>query len=142
MIKPIIGIGSDVEQKKGDRERAFAYTTYVESLRRAGAVPVVIPPQPENAEAIAEGLDGIVLAGGDDCDPTVYGGPWPFALADVTAPVEIWHGRSDPAAPFAFAERAAAELPRATLHALDDEGHFVFHSHADEIAASIAGHAC
>src|SRR2546430_2946047 len=73
MIKPIIGIGSDVEQKKGDRERAFAYTTYVESLRRAGAVPVVIPPQPENAEAIAEGLDGIVLAGGDDCDPTVYG---------------------------------------------------------------------
>ncbi len=73
MIKPLIGIGSDVAQKKGERERAFAYTTYIESLRRAGAVPVVIPPQPENAEAIVEGLDGILLAGGDDCDPMVYG---------------------------------------------------------------------
>ena len=73
MIKPIIGIGSDVAHKKGERDRAFAFTTYIESLRRAGAVPVVIPPQPENAEAIAEGLDGILLAGGDDCDPTVYG---------------------------------------------------------------------
>ncbi|HEX9492555.1 MAG TPA: gamma-glutamyl-gamma-aminobutyrate hydrolase family protein [Thermoanaerobaculia bacterium] len=73
VIKPIIGIGSDVLLKKGERERAFAFSTYVESLRRAGAVPVVIPPQPENAEAIAEGLDGILLAGGDDCDPAVYG---------------------------------------------------------------------
>lgn len=73
MIKPIIGIGSDVTQKKGERERAFAYGSYIESLRRAGAVPVVIPPQPENAAAIGEGLDGILLAGGDDCDPTVYG---------------------------------------------------------------------
>jgi putative glutamine amidotransferase len=73
MIKPIIGIGSDVAQKKGERERAFAYTTYIESLRRAGAVPVVIPPQPENAAALVDGLDGILLAGGDDCDPTVYG---------------------------------------------------------------------
>jgi putative glutamine amidotransferase len=73
MIKPIIGIGSDVLLTKGERDRAFAYTTYVDSLRRAGAVPVVIPPQPENAEAIVGGLDGILLAGGDDCDPSVYG---------------------------------------------------------------------
>ena len=73
MTKPIIGIGSDVLQRKGERDRAFAFTTYVESLRRAGAVPVVIPPQPENAEAIVDGLDGILLAGGEDCDPTVYG---------------------------------------------------------------------
>src|SRR5438105_3569888 len=39
MIKPLIGIGSDVAQKKGERESAFAYSTYIESLRRAGAVP-------------------------------------------------------------------------------------------------------
>ena len=73
MIKPVIGIGSDVAQKKGERESAFAYSTYIESLRRAGAVPVVIPPQPENAAAIVESLDGILLAGGEDCDPAVYG---------------------------------------------------------------------
>lgn len=73
MIKPIVGIGSDLLNKKGERERAFVYTTYVESLRRAGAVPVLIPPQAENAEAMIAGLDGIVLAGGDDCDPAIYG---------------------------------------------------------------------
>jgi putative glutamine amidotransferase len=73
MTKPLIGIGSDVAQKKGERDRAFAYTTYVDSLRRAGAVPVVIPPQPENAAELVEDLDGLLLAGGDDCDPAVYG---------------------------------------------------------------------
>src|SRR5581483_9643525 len=72
-MKPVIGIGSDVLKEKGERDRAFAFITYTEALRRAGAIPVVIPPQPENAEAIVESLDGILLAGGDDCDPTVYG---------------------------------------------------------------------
>jgi len=73
MHKPLIGIGSDVVQKDGERDRAFVYTTYIESLKRAGAVPVIIPPQPENAADILEGLDGILLAGGDDCDPAEYG---------------------------------------------------------------------
>src|SRR5512140_2248992 len=73
MTKPIIGIGADLHTTPGKRERAFAYTTYIDSLRRAGAVPVLIPPQPENAADLVEGLDGIVLAGGDDCDPSVYG---------------------------------------------------------------------
>jgi putative glutamine amidotransferase len=73
LTTPIIGIGSDVQSPPGRRERAFAYLTYVESLRRAGAVPVLIPPQPENAAELIDGLDGILLAGGDDCDPSLYG---------------------------------------------------------------------
>jgi putative glutamine amidotransferase len=73
MTKPLIGIGSDINVTPGKRDRAFAYTTYVDSIRRAGAVPVVIPPQPENARELVETLDGILLAGGDDCDPAVYG---------------------------------------------------------------------
>lgn len=73
MIKPIIGIGSDVQSPEGERERAFTYLTYVEAVRRAGAIPVLIPPQPENAEQLMGELDGFLLAGGDDCDPAVYG---------------------------------------------------------------------
>lgn len=73
MTKPLVGIGADIAHKQGERDRAFAYTTYTESLRRAGAIPVIIPPQPENAREIVEELDGLVLAGGDDCDPAVYG---------------------------------------------------------------------
>src|SRR5688572_7906231 len=73
MTKPIIGIGTDVQSPSGERERAFIYLTYVEALRRAGAIPLLIPPQPENAAELVEGLDGILLAGGDDCDPAIYG---------------------------------------------------------------------
>jgi putative glutamine amidotransferase len=70
--KPIIGIGSDVHHVEGKRDSAFAYLTYVESLRKAGAIPVVIPPQPENAAEVVEQLDGILLAGGEDADPALY----------------------------------------------------------------------
>src|SRR6185436_2248318 len=73
MTKPLIGIGSDVQSPPGKRERAFAYLTYVDALRRAGAIPMLIPPQPENAAELVSELDGLLLAGGDDCDPAVYG---------------------------------------------------------------------
>jgi putative glutamine amidotransferase len=72
LSKPIIGIGSDVHHVKGSRDSAFAYLTYIESLRKAGAIPVVIPPQPENAAEVVEQLDGILLAGGEDADPALY----------------------------------------------------------------------
>jgi putative glutamine amidotransferase len=72
-MKPIIGIGSDVSHVEGERDRAFVYTTYTEALRRAGALAVLIPPQPENANELVDSLDGILLAGGEDCDPALYG---------------------------------------------------------------------
>src|ERR1043165_2846416 len=74
MAKPLIGIGSDVLRQRGERDRAFVFTTYVEALRRAGAVPVLVPPQPENAREVVDDLDGLLLAGGDDCAPAAYGG--------------------------------------------------------------------
>lgn len=71
-MKPVIGIGGDVVPS-GSRDSAFAYTTYVEALKRAGAIPLVVPPQPENVEEVLDSLDAVLLAGGHDCDPTVYG---------------------------------------------------------------------
>lgn len=73
MIKPIIGIGADIQSPRGKRELSFAYVTYCEAVRRAGAIPLVIPPQPENAEELLSRLDGVLLAGGFDCDPSIYG---------------------------------------------------------------------
>lgn len=73
MKKPLIGIGSDVMKESGRRDRATTYLTYVESVRQAGGVPLIIPPQTENAAELVERLDGLLLAGGFDCDPAVYG---------------------------------------------------------------------
>ncbi|HSP35348.1 MAG TPA: gamma-glutamyl-gamma-aminobutyrate hydrolase family protein [Thermoanaerobaculia bacterium] len=72
-MKPLIGIGSDVQKSSGKRDEVFAYSTYIDALKRAGAIPVLIPPQPENAAGVVAGLDGVLLAGGQDCDPRVYG---------------------------------------------------------------------
>jgi putative glutamine amidotransferase len=72
LSKPIIGIGSDVHHVEGSRDSAFSYLTYVEAVRKAGAIPVLIPPQPENAAEVVEQLDGILLAGGEDADPALY----------------------------------------------------------------------
>jgi len=72
-MKPIIGIGSDIRSPEGKRESAFTYLTYTEAVRRAGGIPVLVPPQPENAKDLIDELDGVLLAGGDDCDPAVYG---------------------------------------------------------------------
>jgi len=73
-MKPLIGIGSDLTQPaKGERVRAFAFATYTESVRQAGGIPLVIPPQQENAEELLAQLDGLLLAGGDDFDPRAYG---------------------------------------------------------------------
>jgi pimeloyl-ACP methyl ester carboxylesterase len=66
-------------------------------------------------------------------DLRMYGGAWPVDLAALTMPVEIWHGRSDPAVPIAFAEALARTVAQPRLHLCDGEGHFVFHSHGVEV---------
>ena len=73
MIKPLIGIGTDILLTEGERDRAFVYTTYCEAVRRAGAIPLLIPPQPENVDELLSRIDGLLLAGGFDCDPAAYG---------------------------------------------------------------------
>lgn len=74
-------------------------------------------------------------------DLRAYAAPWPFDLGSLATPVELWHGLDDPAVPATFSERIAAALPNAQAHLFPEEGHFVFHAHGDEIAASIRSRA-
>lgn len=47
---------------------------YVEALRRAGAVPLMLAqPDPDDAESIIDAVDGLLLTGGGDIDPVTYG---------------------------------------------------------------------
>jgi len=47
---------------------------YVRSVEQSGAVPVVLPPvTPDDAPALLDRLDGILLSGGVDVDPALYG---------------------------------------------------------------------
>lgn len=69
---PLIGVTSygRIEQQ---RFRIAAY--YVDALRRAGAVPVILPPGDPRQARWLDVLDGIVLSGGGDIDPHRYRGP-------------------------------------------------------------------
>lgn len=55
---------------------AFAGRRYLDAILRAGGEPVVISPQPltiEDAEAMMRRFNGLVLMGGADVDPGLYG---------------------------------------------------------------------
>ena len=48
--------------------------TYLRAIEAAGALPMVIPPLPEEAiGTLIDRLDGICLSGGPDLDPDTYG---------------------------------------------------------------------
>jgi putative glutamine amidotransferase len=49
---------------------------YVEGVRMAGGVPLVVPPDPSLAldpSPILDVVDGLLLVGGEDLDPALYG---------------------------------------------------------------------
>ena len=55
---------------------AFAGRRYLDAILRAGGEPVVISPQPlktKDAEAMMQRFDGLVLMGGADVNPILYG---------------------------------------------------------------------
>jgi putative glutamine amidotransferase len=49
---------------------------YGDALERAGAIPVLLPPvtlEPDDADTMLAGMNALVLAGGADVDPSLYG---------------------------------------------------------------------
>ena len=70
-MRPMIG----VTLGDGDEPGVHAMREdYVRSVEQAGAIPVVLPPvRPEDATAILDRLDGVLLSGGVDVDPALYG---------------------------------------------------------------------
>jgi putative glutamine amidotransferase len=75
MAGPVIGITADIEeQEPGKLPSYLVRRNYVDAVRRAGGVPVLLPHEPELADAYLARIDGVVITGGDfDIDPAAFG---------------------------------------------------------------------
>ncbi|MEW6758068.1 MAG: gamma-glutamyl-gamma-aminobutyrate hydrolase family protein [Acidobacteriota bacterium] len=68
-----VGLTADWEAGPSDL-RLVLNRGYVEWLREAGLHPVVLPSLPGEEAGSLEGLSGLVLTGGGDIPPALYGG--------------------------------------------------------------------
>lgn len=73
---PLIGISGALVQTNAWSPPVVGHRQgYVEAVLQAGGLPVLLPPltDPRALRALYERLDGVLLAGGDDIDPSRYG---------------------------------------------------------------------
>lgn len=73
MTQPLIGLTTYGRNQAGRHELPAEYS---EAVFRAGAIPVMLPPIDGDALAAAwlDRLDGVILTGGGDLDPSLYDG--------------------------------------------------------------------
>ena len=80
---PIIGISSF-----GESSVTSASLTYINSVKIAGGVPLVIPmtTDEEQLNRILDVIDGLVMTGGEDIDPLKYFGEEPHKALGTIVP--------------------------------------------------------
>ncbi len=74
-MKPIIGITVDAKHEPENARTQGTLTlnwNYAQVIADAGGVPLLIPPQAD-AEALARIIDGWLIPGGNDIDPSYWG---------------------------------------------------------------------
>ncbi len=79
MSKAIIGITTGGRSEGYIRSRHYKefYSVpalYVDAVRRAGGIPLLLPPGESEWERLLPTLDGVIITGGTDIDPAEYGG--------------------------------------------------------------------
>jgi putative glutamine amidotransferase len=79
MARPVIGICTTLEKARWsvwDLEAALLPMNYVRAVQRAGGLVLMLPPDEqliEDPDELLSLLDGLILAGGADIDPSTYG---------------------------------------------------------------------
>ncbi|MCV7179055.1 gamma-glutamyl-gamma-aminobutyrate hydrolase family protein [Mycolicibacterium sphagni] len=77
--RPVIGLTTYLQQAKSgiwDKNAAFLPGIYIEGVGLAGGIATLLPPQPVDADIAAQvldGIDGLIITGGRDVDPSAYG---------------------------------------------------------------------
>lgn len=78
----MIGVSGSMDREE---TKYMILSDYMRSLTEAGAAPVLLCPDmtPEELNACVNRLDGLMLAGGNDVDPNLYGQEPVSALGEV-----------------------------------------------------------
>lgn len=71
MGRTIIGITT---YGRNEENRYSLPADYVDCIRRAGGTAVLLPPGDDRVEEWIDAVHGVILAGGGDIDPAIYGG--------------------------------------------------------------------
>lgn len=75
MSKPVIGISANVLTLDNGAERAAVSTDYIKVVAEAGGIPVILPviTDPASIKRQLQIIDGLILSGGYDVDPLLFG---------------------------------------------------------------------
>jgi putative glutamine amidotransferase len=76
MTRPVIGITSYAERARWgvwDLPAALIPLAYVQAVEKAGGRALLVPPSENGIEETLGALDGLLLSGGSDLDPELYG---------------------------------------------------------------------
>ncbi|MFA5473001.1 MAG: gamma-glutamyl-gamma-aminobutyrate hydrolase family protein [Aminobacteriaceae bacterium] len=100
MSQPVIGIVGNLLIEKGGfspgMERSYVNNDYVSAVESAGGLPVILPPVrgQDVAEKLADHADALLISGGYDIDPLLYGEEPHEALGFVYRDTDIFQLRT------------------------------------------------
>jgi len=97
---PVVGISTYREQAAWGVWHQVAdvqFTQYADAVVECGGVPVLLPPASVRgvdpagaAEVVVSRLDGLIIAGGADVDPSLYGEPAHPATGGIRPDRDAW----------------------------------------------------
>jgi putative glutamine amidotransferase len=76
VARPVVGITTYVTPARWgywDVEAALVPLEYVSAIERAGGRPLLVPPSDEGVDETLDAVAGLILSGGSDLDPGLYG---------------------------------------------------------------------